>query len=144
MDPPTSPSPSLVRYSDRPTENTQPEKDEAPTSHGVPKDWKFWCIIFSLSLSILLTAVEFVSCFLGQLESNQCWYWETWSLIRCVAYLDLNRSRTSDDHTRPGGQAIHLGRFCVCARVDGPSSPLWRPHTGATFHCLVREIFGRV
>jgi MFS family permease len=61
MDPPTSPSPLLVRYSDKPTENTQPEEDEAPTSHGVPKDWKFWCIIFSLSLSILLTAVEFTS-----------------------------------------------------------------------------------
>jgi len=30
-------------------------------SYGVPKDWKFWCIIFSLALSILLTAVEFVS-----------------------------------------------------------------------------------
>ena len=29
-------------------------------SHGVPKDWKFWCIIFSLALSILLTAIEFV------------------------------------------------------------------------------------
>jgi len=30
-------------------------------SHGVPKDWKFWCIIFSFALSILLTALEFVS-----------------------------------------------------------------------------------
>ena len=30
-------------------------------SYGVPKDWKFWCIIFSLALSILLTAIEFVS-----------------------------------------------------------------------------------
>jgi hypothetical protein len=28
--------------------------------YGVPKDWKFWCIIFSLALSVLLTAVEFV------------------------------------------------------------------------------------
>ncbi|KAH9993506.1 major facilitator superfamily domain-containing protein [Russula compacta] len=27
--------------------------------HGVPKDWKFWCIMFSLALSVLLTAVEF-------------------------------------------------------------------------------------
>ncbi|KAI0281064.1 major facilitator superfamily domain-containing protein [Russula aff. rugulosa BPL654] len=30
-------------------------------SHGVPKDWKFWCIIFSLSLSVLLLAIEFTS-----------------------------------------------------------------------------------
>jgi hypothetical protein len=30
-------------------------------SQGVPKDWKFWTIIFSLALSILLTAIEFVS-----------------------------------------------------------------------------------
>ena len=29
--------------------------------YGVPKDWKFWCIMFSLALSVLLTAVEFVS-----------------------------------------------------------------------------------
>jgi hypothetical protein len=29
--------------------------------HDVPKDWKFWCIIFSLALSVLLTATEFVS-----------------------------------------------------------------------------------
>ncbi|KAN0135475.1 MFS general substrate transporter [Lactarius tabidus] len=61
MDPPTSPSPLLVRYSDKPTENTQPDGDEAPAAHGVPKDWKFWCIIFSLCLSVLLTAVEFTS-----------------------------------------------------------------------------------
>jgi hypothetical protein len=27
---------------------------------GVKKDWKFWCIVFSLTLSVLLTAVEFV------------------------------------------------------------------------------------
>jgi hypothetical protein len=27
---------------------------------GVPKDWKFWCIIFSVALSVLLTAIEFV------------------------------------------------------------------------------------
>ena len=33
--------------------------DDLP--YGVPKDWKFWCIIFSLSLSILLTAMELVS-----------------------------------------------------------------------------------
>ncbi|KAI0268427.1 major facilitator superfamily domain-containing protein [Russula aff. rugulosa BPL654] len=30
-------------------------------SHAVPKDWKFWCIIFSLTMSILLTAIEFTS-----------------------------------------------------------------------------------
>ncbi|KAI0273935.1 major facilitator superfamily domain-containing protein [Russula aff. rugulosa BPL654] len=33
--------------------------DDLP--YGVPKDWKFWCIIFSLSLSILLTAMELTS-----------------------------------------------------------------------------------
>jgi hypothetical protein len=37
-------------------------KPSDDVSHAVPKDWKFWCIIFSLALSILLTAVEFVSC----------------------------------------------------------------------------------
>ncbi|KAN0135470.1 MFS general substrate transporter [Lactarius tabidus] len=61
MGPPTSPSPSLIQYPDKPTEKTQPEEDEAPTSHSVPKDWKFWCLIFSLSLSVLLTALEFTS-----------------------------------------------------------------------------------
>ncbi|KAH9962019.1 iron permease [Lactifluus volemus] len=28
---------------------------------GVQKDWKFWCIIFSLTISVLLTAVEFTA-----------------------------------------------------------------------------------
>jgi hypothetical protein len=37
-------------------------QDRSPDiHHGVPKDWKFWCIIFSLTLSILLTAIELVS-----------------------------------------------------------------------------------
>jgi hypothetical protein len=37
-------------------------KSSDDVSHGVPpKDWKFWCIIFSLALSTLLTAIEFVS-----------------------------------------------------------------------------------
>jgi hypothetical protein len=33
------------------------------THHDVPKDWKFWCIIFSFALSVLLPAIDFVSCF---------------------------------------------------------------------------------
>src|ERR1700691_6030082 len=56
-----SPPPSLLQYSNEPAQNTQSEEDAATASHGVPKDWKFWCIIFSLALSVLLTAVEFVS-----------------------------------------------------------------------------------
>ncbi|KAN0135476.1 MFS general substrate transporter [Lactarius tabidus] len=67
MDPAISHSPSL-RYFNKPAENTQSESEEhsASTSHGVPthgvpKDWKFWCIIFSLALSVLLTAVEFTA-----------------------------------------------------------------------------------
>ncbi|KAH9962017.1 hypothetical protein BGW80DRAFT_1255739 [Lactifluus volemus] len=28
---------------------------------GVKKDWKFWCIVFSLTISVLLTAVEFTA-----------------------------------------------------------------------------------
>src|SRR6266481_482120 len=43
-----------------PRSPTKPSNDG--DSHAVPKDWKFWCIIFSLALSVLLTAVEFVSC----------------------------------------------------------------------------------
>jgi hypothetical protein len=33
------------------------------THHDVPtgQDWKFWCIILSLTLSVFLTAIEFVS-----------------------------------------------------------------------------------
>ena len=39
---------------------------------GVPKDWKFWCIIFSLALSVLLTAVEFVGLLLkGRMHLTQ-------------------------------------------------------------------------
>ncbi|KAI9442690.1 Mfs1.2 [Lactarius indigo] len=40
---------------------TRSEEVHADLSHGVPKDWKFWCIIFSLGLSVLLTAVEFTA-----------------------------------------------------------------------------------
>ncbi|KAH9962027.1 major facilitator superfamily domain-containing protein [Lactifluus volemus] len=36
-------------------------QSEVSTHNGVPKDWKFWCIIFSLALSVLLTAVEFTA-----------------------------------------------------------------------------------
>jgi len=38
-----------------------PSPDDRHHDHAMPKDWKFWCIIFSLALSVLLTAVEFVS-----------------------------------------------------------------------------------
>jgi hypothetical protein len=38
-----------------------PSPDDSHQDHAMPKDWKFWCIIFSLALSVLLTAVEFVS-----------------------------------------------------------------------------------
>ncbi|KAI9452641.1 Mfs1.2 [Lactarius psammicola] len=58
MDSPTSPPPSLLQCSNKPA---QSEEDGAAVSHGVPKDWKFWCIIFSLALSVLLTAVEFTA-----------------------------------------------------------------------------------
>ena len=36
-------------------------KSSDDLSHSVPKDWKFWCIIFSLAMSTLLIAIEFVS-----------------------------------------------------------------------------------
>jgi hypothetical protein len=40
--------------------------------YGVPKDWKFWCIIFSLALSVLLTAVEYVGLLLkGRIHLTQ-------------------------------------------------------------------------
>ncbi|KAI9510085.1 major facilitator superfamily domain-containing protein [Russula earlei] len=42
------------------TPSTSEDKSTPSLSpQGVPKDWKFWCIIFSLALSVLLTAVEF-------------------------------------------------------------------------------------
>lgn len=59
MDSPTSPSPSLLQYTNKPAQKAPHSEEDA--SHGVPKDWKFWCIIFSLALSVLLTAVEFTS-----------------------------------------------------------------------------------
>jgi hypothetical protein len=36
-------------------------REDSDIPHGVPKDWKFWCIMFSLASSLLLTAVELVS-----------------------------------------------------------------------------------
>lgn len=57
-----------------PAQNAQSEEVRATASHSTPKDWKFWCIIFTLALSVLLTAVEFVSrprsLFLAGLESG--------------------------------------------------------------------------
>ncbi|KAF8258823.1 major facilitator superfamily domain-containing protein [Lactarius quietus] len=61
MGSPTSPLPSPSPYSNKSAEKTPSEQDSAPDPHGVPKDWKFWCIIFSLGLSVLLTAVEFTA-----------------------------------------------------------------------------------
>lgn len=61
MDFQNSSSSSHREYSNKPAQNTQSEEGGGAASHGVPKDWKFWCIIFSLALSVLLTAVEFVS-----------------------------------------------------------------------------------
>ncbi|KAI0297883.1 iron permease [Multifurca ochricompacta] len=54
--PSTEPSP---KPSDLSVHKIPQETDEA--LNGVPKDWKFWCIIFSLALSVLLTAVEFTA-----------------------------------------------------------------------------------
>ncbi|KAH8985667.1 major facilitator superfamily domain-containing protein [Lactarius akahatsu] len=54
-----SPSPSLLQF--KSAQKTQSGEDHAAIAHGVPKDWKFWCIIFSLALSVLLTAVEFTA-----------------------------------------------------------------------------------
>lgn len=45
-----------------PSRPSSPKPSSEHSHHGVPKDWKFWCIIFSLALSVLLTAIEFVSC----------------------------------------------------------------------------------
>ncbi|KAI0291121.1 major facilitator superfamily domain-containing protein [Russula brevipes] len=55
MDSSSSPSPS-TKYSDK-------LRPDIPQDgyHDVPKDWKFWCIIFSLSASTLLTSVDLTS-----------------------------------------------------------------------------------
>ncbi|KAH9962025.1 major facilitator superfamily domain-containing protein [Lactifluus volemus] len=50
-------NPSALRDSN--CAETQPVDGDIHRS--VPKDWKFWCIIFSLALSVLLTAVEFTA-----------------------------------------------------------------------------------
>lgn len=35
--------------------------DASSEQLAVKRDWRFWCIIFSLSICMLLTALEFVS-----------------------------------------------------------------------------------
>ncbi|KAI0286536.1 major facilitator superfamily domain-containing protein [Russula brevipes] len=53
-------SSSNVVPSCEPSDSNKLDKNPLPgIHHGVPKDWKFWTIIFSLALSVLLTAVEF-------------------------------------------------------------------------------------
>src|SRR6266851_9394103 len=39
--------------------------------HGVPKDWKVWCTIISLALSVLLTASECWNVILRSQHSSQ-------------------------------------------------------------------------
>jgi hypothetical protein len=50
-----------------------PSPEDRHHDHAVPKDWKFWCIIFSLALSVLLTAVEFVSPSLSSRPEGGSW-----------------------------------------------------------------------
>jgi hypothetical protein len=81
-------------------ESSSPESSSARASndlaHSVPKDWKFWCIIFSLALSILLTAIEFVSRPFsvvtpppgGVVECN----------IQFYQLVDFHRCGVADDH----------------------------------------------
>ncbi|KAI0259681.1 iron permease [Gloeopeniophorella convolvens] len=40
-------------------ESSTPIHTDAPTSRPTPKDWRFWCIIASLAISVTLTAIEF-------------------------------------------------------------------------------------
>ncbi|KAF8482465.1 major facilitator superfamily domain-containing protein [Russula ochroleuca] len=46
---------------DSPPSRPSSPKPPDDLSHSVPKDWKFWCIIFSVALSNLLTATELTS-----------------------------------------------------------------------------------
>ncbi|KAI0291116.1 major facilitator superfamily domain-containing protein [Russula brevipes] len=57
-----SSSGSLPSPTDKYSEKPGPDSPQ-DGYHGlpVPKDWKFWCIIFSLTISTLLTAVEFTA-----------------------------------------------------------------------------------
>jgi hypothetical protein len=50
--------------------------------------------------------------------------------IQNILYIDWDRSSAADD--RPGleGRAVHMGRFCVCIRLDGTRTPLRRASTG--------------
>ena len=65
-------------------------------SYGVPKDLKFWCIIFSLALSVLLTAVEFV----GHRSSFLCLFLKRLSIrtFKFTDLLDFHRRGAPGDH----------------------------------------------
>ncbi|KAH9962021.1 iron permease [Lactifluus volemus] len=52
---------SSSRLSTSKESNFATQAVDEDTHHDVPKDWKFWCIIFSLALSVILTATEFTS-----------------------------------------------------------------------------------
>jgi hypothetical protein len=65
-------------------------------SNGVPKDWTFWCIIFSLALSILLTAMEFVSRPFFVATSPPGKAPERSILIH--RFVDFHRRGVADDH----------------------------------------------
>ena len=124
MDPAISSQPSLCRYSNKAADNTQSEEDCAIASHGVPKDWKFWCIIFSLGLSVLLTAVEFVSYFLHRLTARVLGTWD-FNAFRCIrrpqSELRFRRSYVTSMESNSSGLAPHMrsGRRLWCHFVVG-------------------------
>ena len=81
----TEPSSSLSSFA----------KSSDDLSHDVPKDWKFWCIIFSLALSILLTALELVSRPVFVAKSGKV----PERNIYIHRFVDFHRRGAANDHT---------------------------------------------
>jgi hypothetical protein len=95
MDSPSDSLPPPTKYSDKLEPDTPQDG-----YHGVPKDWKFWCIIFSLAVSILMTAVEFVSCHRHSLHplatgSEGRRHWQSNNMHHAV---DRDRGSAPDHH----------------------------------------------
>jgi hypothetical protein len=95
---------------------------------GMPKDWKFWCIIFSLALSVLLTAVEFVN----HLSFFFCLNVGLTRRLDKKKRIDWNWGSAADDHSRLEGPAVHMGRFRVYIGLHSTRTPLWWASAGTT------------
>jgi hypothetical protein len=129
MDSPILPPHLYLPNTNKPAQDIHSEKDDAAASHDsdhVQKDWKFWCIIFSLALSIVLTAVEFVS------RPHLL----IWPALSQVALASRNSYSNMLRHIRRPRSELHFQRSYVTSRAHNSSGSALRMRWARPLWCL--------